>query len=598
MKTQLLSFSAASEDVSQKAQQTTEKLREEHVAELERLSANHMGELGAVRARLAEAVAQEKRISEQCLQDIEEAKRVFMDRASRETASLLEAQKQSHEDALKALEEELNSEKSNGVDIAARLQQHVSEVLALQIQLEEEREKSEDQLQEANKHFRVMIEKKDDWINSKKRETSTIEDKLAQERISHVQELKDTKLGYELRINELDDKLVTSNCRVLELQDAIDVTMINHASILQAKEHEIQSLSQVIESLQEQVQDVQQRKEQELDTVKAQMFQEHQSALQKLQAEYELGLKRSQAEADERVAELIAGYEQETGRSDAACDKGTMDKLEFDDSMSLAAPAEGVKKTSSHSSESDCLRKEIIELTKQHATEISKIQETLRTENEKRDMERKQGAEVRDRLANEVRELEGVRKELPSVREEAERYRMAAELARLEMHEVDNRLQQALAASQDHEASHRDLSVEVDKLRAELADLKAKPAESRGHSKQRSSHSHELEALQIMADKEREYTDKLKKQLDEATIVADRHATRVREVEAALKVTTAELTEMRTRRANGQEFTTSPAPKGRLRTSRWISESSQENHATESDWSGVGLGSHIEGTVG
>ncbi|KAL9119814.1 MAG: hypothetical protein Q9187_003628 [Circinaria calcarea] len=598
MKTQLLSFSAASENVSQKVQQTTEKLRQEHGAELERISANHMGELEAVHSRLAEAVAQEKRISERCFQDIEEAKRVSMDRGSKETASLLEAQKQSHKDALKALEEELDSEKSNGVDIASRLQHYVSEVLALQTQLEEERERSEDQLQGVNKRFRVMIEEKDDCINSMKREISIIEDKLAQERISHIRELKETKLGYELRVNELEDKLVASDCRILELQDAVDVTMTEHGSILQAKEHEILSLGQVIESLQEQVQGIQQHKEQELDTAKAQMFREHQNALQKLQAEHELGLKRSQAEADERVAELIAHYEQETGRSDAACNKETMDKLEFEDSMSLAAAAEGVKKTSSDSSESDCLRKEITELTKQHAIEILKIQETLRTENEKRNMERKQGAEVRDRLASEVRELESVRKELPPVREEAERYRMSAELARLEMHEVDNRLQQALAASQDHEASHRDLSVEVDKLRAELADLKAKPAGSKGHSKQLSSHSHELEALQIMADKEREYTDKLKKQLDEATVAADRHATRVREVEAALKVTTAELTEMRTRRANGQDFTNSPAPKGRLRTSRWISQSSQENHATESDWSGVGLGPHIEGTVG
>lgn len=864
MKTQLLSFGTASQDASEKLQQITEKLCQEHIAELGNVSANHEIELKAVRARLAEVEATEKRVSEQFRRDIEETKRA-------------------------AFIQGLNSEKRDGIDTASKLQDYAAEVLALHIQLDEGRKRSEDHLQEVEKRFQVIIEKKDEWITSKETEMSSIKDKHAKERISYNRQLKEAKLGPKLRIKDLETKLVASDCRILEMDDAAEVTMTKHHSSLQAKEQEILSLGQVIENLQDQVQDVQQRKEQALDTAKVQMVQEHHNALQKIQIEHGLGLKRSQDEADQRVAELAADHEKEifrlrkaneearqdhevalaellvskeelyqglqtletdkgfllvgkqelekaledasrevlglkkvleffdkdsqdkdeqhslavkrmkdeldstakmldekskerasenhnvemealrtmhikeiealkadskeksgsaikemqanydalletwkssekshqiameeikaqhlksltdiqtshateieelkgclerqlsqikhedeakyaektavvkkqherdmsdiqqqhekiyaavqqdhekalselrdqviqsrkaladvenelqaireaqsnthakeksenereleelrveleTARSNTARDKETIDKL--------AATAEEAKKTVPDCSESDRLEEEMSELTKQHAAEVSRIQETLRTENEKRNMERKHGAEVRDRLANELRELEGVRKELPSVREEAERYKMAAELARLEMHEVDSRLQQALAASQDHEASHRDLSVEVDKLHAELGNLKTKTAGSKGHSKKLSSHSHELEALQIMADKEREYTNKLKKQLDEAIDAADRHATRVREVEAALKVTTAELTEMRTRRANGQEFTTSPAPKGRLRTSRWISESSQENPGTEPDWSGVDLGAHIEGTVG
>ena len=892
MKTQLLSLSTAAQNASEELKQTTEKLRQEHVAELGTVAANHVVELEAVRVRLAEAEAQEKRNSEQFLRDIGEAKRTALMQGFKETAPVLEAQQKSYEDTLKKLEQELNSEKSNMSLTASKLQDYVAEVSALQVHIDEERQRSEDHLQEVQKHFSIIIQQKDDSTKSKEREMSRLEDKLARQRISFGREVKEAKLGSKLRVKDLESKLAASDCRILELEDAAHDAMTKHNSSLQAlrvKEHEILSLGQVIENLQDQVQDIQQHKEQGLDTAKVQMAQEYQNALQRLQTEHELALKRSQDEADQTVAQLAADHEKEiarlrraneeaqqdhevalaellvyknelhqelqtletdkgfllvskqeleqaledasrevsglkkvlevldkdsqdkdkqhslvvkrmkdeldstakildgkskesasenhtfemealrtmhikeiealkadskeksdsaikemqvnydalletwksseqshsialeeikaqhlrsledvqishateieeikgslecktsqikrddnakyaekiaavekkherdvndiqqqhetsyaavqqhhekalselrgqviqsrkaladaenelqavregqsnthakektenereleelrmeleTARSDATRDKETIEKL--------AEAAEKAKETVPDSSESDRLKEEISELRKQHAAEVSRLQETLRTENEKRNMERKHGAEVRDRLANELRELEGVRKELPSVREEAERYKMAAELARMEIHEVDSRLQQALAASQEHEASHHDLSVEVDKLRAELANLKSKTAGSNGHSKKLSSHSHELEALQIMADKEREYTDKLKQQLDDATAAADRHATRVREVEAALKVTTAELTEMRTRRANGQEFTTSPAPKGRIRTSRWISESSQENHGTESDRSGVDLGSHIEGTVG
>ena len=889
MKTQLLSFGAASQDALEKLQQITEELRQEHVAELGKVSTNHEIELEAVRARLAEVEASEKRISEQFRRDIEEAKRNALTQSFKETAPVLEAQQKAHRDAIEELEEKLTSETKKERLAAVGLQTYVAEASRLHVQLEEERKRSENHLQGVEKRFKGIVEEKDDLINSKEREISSIKDKHAKERISYNRQLKEAKLGPKLRLKDLESKLVASDCRILELGDAAEVAGDKHHSSLRAKEHEIMCLGKVIENLQDQVQDVQQSKEQGLDTAKFQMVQEHHNALQKLQTEHELELKRSQDEADQRAAawaavhekeisglrkaneedqqdhevalaellvsrnelrqelqtletdkgflligkqeleqaledasrevsglkkvlevldkdsrdkdeqhslaikrlkddmdstakkldekskestsenhnvkmealrtlhikeiealkadsrvksdsaikELQANYdalletwksseqshpmaldeikaqhlksledvqtshateieemkeclerkfsqikqdddakyaektatfeeeherdmndmqqqhekayaavqqdhekalselrdqviqgrkaladaenklqamreaqsnthakekteneqeleklrvELETAKSNAARDKETIDKL--------AVATEEVKKTVPDSSEADRLKEEISKLKKQHAAEVSEIQETLRTENEKRNMERKQGAEVRDRLANELRELEGVRKELPSVREEAERYQMAAELARLEMHEVDSRLQQALAASQDHEASHRDLSVEVDKLRTELGNLKTKTAGSKGHSKKLSSHSHELEAFQIMADKEREYTDKLKKQLDEASAAADRHATRVREVEAALKVTTAELTEMRTRRANGQEFTTSPAPKGRIRTSRWISESSQENRGTESDWSGGDLGSHIEGTVG
>ena len=77
--------------------------------------------------------------------------------------------------------------------------------------------------------------------------------------------------------------------------------------------------------------------------------------------------------------------------------------------------------------------------------------------------------------------------------------------------------------------------------------------------------------MQLIADKEREKTDRIEKQIVEITATAESQAARVRKMEA-LRVTTAELTEMKTKRANGKDFVVSPAAQRGLRTSRWVAD--------------------------
>ena len=236
------------------------------------------------------------------------------------------------------------------------------------------------------------------------------------------------------------------------------------------------------------------------------------------------------------------------------------------------------------------LRANVSELTKKHEAELLDLKETLRVEDEKREKERRQGAEVRDRLA---RELEALRREIPEANEQVSRHQKLLEMSKIEAHDANTKLATTLAALEDLKPRHQQ------NLR-ELDDLKVKAASNRSISMSTNTEpefNEELEALQAIADAEREQNDKLKAQLQEALQAADLHATRVREVEAALKVTSAELTEMRTKRNSVSEFVASPPPKGGLRTSRWAAES-EDGEARDDAEEGEDLGSSIEGTVG
>ena len=258
----------------------------------------------------------------------------------------------------------------------------------------------------------------------------------------------------------------------------------------------------------------------------------------------------------------------------------------------LTIEVEEARKTLQDTTELDQLRYEMFELTRQHAAELDRVQETVAVENEKRAKERKQGAEVRDRL---VSETERLTNDLSGAKLEAEKYRMDLHMAKAETLEAVKKNDANYQAVELHKAGHQKAADDLKVARAEIQTLKS--ALSQREKEAPFNASQELEALQLAADTERETNAKLRDQIREAAAAAERQARRLQEVQSALKVTTAELVEAQTVRPNAGEYSASPAPKSGLRSSRWPISDGTEQIDGERGEDDEHLGSTISGNV-
>ena len=386
----------------------------------------------------------------------------------------------------------------------------------------------------------------------------------------HLRDLNDMQQQHEKSYHSLREELEKSN------HDQSKAAQMEHNTVLA-------ELHTRLEELQSQV--VQHREalsgtETELQAVREQQamthrHSEHESQVEELQTQ----MRQAKAGATTLQKELDAMREQ---------DKEII--------SNLITAAEGAAEDVAEAAR---LHEEMRQLRTEHEAEIANLQKHLGLENEKREKERKQGAEVRDRLTRELTEMDSLRKLLPVAKEEIEQYRHAAETARSEASQAKADCAEAIKVMIDTKSNHQMTALELEKLRAEAAKYKAKQSKHKATATEGSSYDQEMEALQLVADTEREQNDKLRHQLKEARISVDDQIARTRETEAALKVTTAELTEMKTKRANGSDFVASPAPKGGLRTSRWAASTEDDDDRSGGSQAAASedLGPVIEGTV-
>lgn len=254
----------------------------------------------------------------------------------------------------------------------------------------------------------------------------------------------------------------------------------------------------------------------------------------------------------------------------------------------LVAAAREASEALPDTTESDRLRQEMSELTKQHAAETYKIQENIELETERREKERKQGAEVRDRL---VAESERMRHELLVTIDVSKEHQGAMHASAGLLQEANQKLSTARHVADRHKNEHRKVLEELKAAQGQIEELKS--AHSQMEVPRSPDVSQEFQALKVDLAAERESSAKLEDRLREAQAM---HATRIREMESALKVTTAELVELKTERPNGSVVAASPAFKSGLRSSRWAvmdNEQNQDGGAME----GEELGSLIEGNM-
>ena len=857
MQTKMHDYREAAEDISLSPNQPTENLQNEHVAKIKELSAAHANELQMLRDELAETRVVHKQAVERLTQQVKDSEVLPAGSSLEGTPTPSNEPTNTHQQALEELERKYRTEQQKTLDAVSRIQALEADLSSTEKDLHDERTAISKRLEEVQANLQATLREKDQIISMKDKETSEVKHELTELRHTYNRQLEEDRLNTAEKLQTLGGENEAFKARARELEQALDSGSTQRDNIISAKENEVLSLGKVIESLQQELQQLYESKERELDDNRVKMILEHETVIFKMEAEHKLALEQAarekkeaedlltmhaalhekhenaissleearmeiqkltdaierqksssqdrttelhtalsaatpevkdlreasealdsdsqgqeedstshaikykaeldhtlqmleektqeeesvlshhaaeleslrvthekaletlklnenleyqaslqalQAKHDElsatlgkaerdhavvleqikaehdreiedlrerlrldstrRESEISAQHAEQTAsteqdhwrniseiqqqhemsifviqqtheksmselqeqvfqqrkaladvetqlqadrelhssfrreikdkhekelddlrmrlaktKSDAAHSQEELESLRQQEKSlhestirdrqtinELNAALIEARQQSQDTSEVDTLKEQLSELKEKHASELAELRTTMEVEADKREHERKQGAEVRDRLARELGELESYRRDLPAVKKAAEEYQKTAELAKRGAHGTQDKLAHALTKVKEHESHEKELCAELEKLRAEAA----KGKRSRGHSRQNSTHNQELEALQTIADKEREQNDKLKKQLADITAIAESHATRVREVEAALKVTSAELTEMQTKRS---EFASSPAPKGGLRTSRWPSDS-------------------------
>ncbi|MCJ1377473.1 hypothetical protein MMC17_000568 [Xylographa soralifera] len=962
MQRKMNQYSEEAAQVSKDVEISTENVRLEHFSKIEELSAMHAAETEALRNRLVEAEAKHTQHIERSLQDAEEARTASIEKGSQEVTRLLEDQQRTHEESLKVLHDRLNAEKSNSSEKASKVESLQSELSMLKSQFEKERQRTTKQMEDTQTQFENILKEKDELIEMKEGDTLTIQRELEQLAITHNRELEDAEATTSQHVLEIQRIEKEARQQIRKLEADLATTIDERLKIQRTTGSEISSMGQVIESLQDELQILRERKDREIDALKVRLIQEHDETMTKAHAEHDLvlqaakddanhrslttasdhneelqylrmNLEKSKQEHDEAISTLSAsksklqrdlenisaesssaveaksllekaledasaeisslkrvletfdkdsqgkeeqhvsviskmkedlertartlqekssessvlmekhsaelehirknhadeieaikaesaekadgalrdlqekldllkrelqeaqdnsdsslnslkadhteilrqmtdshnneleelkqsqasdleqartlvetaaakraekaeekhreaindlshlhdenlvaireGHQkvlsdlqdqvlqhrkdlanaenelQSSRESHSSTERETRDKhtKELEELRSqvaaaltdaaqshlaieslqeqkvhieavskqqstelqdlrkmlvedketiekLTAVSEEADRVLSDASEVNVLKEELESLRQSHDAEIAKLKETMSIEAEKREKERKQGAEVRDRLVGQLTELEKFRTEFPAAKDLAQEHLRAAEVARKEAKDTQDKLnaaikehenqqavisakldknlvlvqdfetrqkdlsaehEKALLAAKEHEDHHQKALTELENVRAELAAAKSRRL---SQTVVGSEIMQELDALQIIADKERDKNDRLKKQIAEISATAEAHATRVREMEAALKVTTAELTEMKTKRADGKEFATTPVSKKGLRTSRWPADSNDDGFVeVEGESEGEELGSSIEGTM-
>lgn len=421
--------------------------------------------------------------------------------------------------------------------------------------------------------------------------------------------------------------------QILNLEILARQTAEERDAVVRNKGEEVNLLRDVIDSLQDTVRDVHERKDRELETQRFQLLQEHDETLSKLRFEHEEALDKEKYSGTKDTSALVHQHGQEL----ASCreeSRRTMELLKMQLEDLQESVEEGQRQAQEYQQAIDVSETQH-EDTKSAVLEAKELIEILGKQIEETQAECRMAeadsAESRDRLQvkndectdllhrlawHEKDQRNATQDHLATVhklREELEASSKALDEKDLELG----------AATECHEAIERELdsesSREITELKSavehlhrtnfeafqgcvrsheiDIAELKAHQEKAVGASLRelrdiKIQFSIEIEALKKADDQQRNQNTILQQQLQQAEDVLELRAMRLREAESALKVTKAELVELQTKRPNNSQFACStPPPKSSYRSSLWAID---ENTAKRDE----NLGPSISGNVG
>lgn len=430
-----------------------------------------------------------------------------------------------------------------------------------------------------------------------------------------------------------------------------------HAKIRWLNEYndrESNNTREALEALQETIIDMNEVKSREIEAIKQTLAEEHEEALSNLRHELEatsakpsdevaqhslksqleqvratLGsVHASNTELRQTVDETNSQLDQIRATLGSVHASNTELRHTVDDTQSQLEKAEADLISTQRSNTE--LRQDLDKRKQHHEQEVSRLKksledmsmslsglriETIEAQEQITQLEREKTAaqsalqdriEWMDRLSEE--KLAAATNLANDLRQEnqrlAEKHYLELEASRTEYEtKVEYRLLQSRVEHKAHvEKTVQDLQEDVYKrdvaLQTARSTIESLQAEAAQASNERTEAvNEELASLRASIKAGVETNVKLTTQLNQAQKLSEERSMRIRELDSALKVTTAELVELRTDRPNGSTYSGNPVPKSGLRSSRWAK--TDTNGTGESDGTFVGeeSSSHIQGQV-
>lgn len=417
------------------------------------------------------------------------------------------------------------------------------------------------------------------------------------------------------------------------LETSVRQTAEERDAVVRNKGEEVNLLRDVIESLQDTVRDVHERKDRELETQRFQLLQEHDETLSKLRFEHEEALDKEKNTGTKDTSALVHQHGQELASCREESQK-TIELLKMELEDLQESVEEGQRQAQEYLQALDVSEIQH-EDTKSAVLEAKELIEILGNQIEETQAEclmaKADSAESRDRLrlkndecTDLIHRLAWHEKDQRNATQDhsATVHKLREELE-ASTKALDDKDLELGAAIECHEATERELdsesSREITELKStvehlhranfeavedcmrshetNIAELKAHQEKAVGASLRelreiKTQFSIEIEALKKADDQQRNQNTILQQQLQQAEDVLELRAMRLREAESALKVTKAELVELQTKRPNNSPFASStPPPKSSYRSSLWAID---ENTARRDE----NLGPSISGNVG
>jgi len=432
---------------------------------------------------------------------------------------------------------------------------------------------------------------------------------------------------------DYDSRSSTYLRQIQELETIARQTAAERDAVVRNKGEEVNLMRDVIESLQDTVRDVHERKDRELETQRFQLLQEHDETLSKLRFEHEEALDKEKNTGTKDTSALVHQHGQELASCREESQK-TIELLEMQLNDLEESVEEGLRQTQEYQQALDVSEIQH-EDTKSAVLEAKELIEILGTKIEETQAECKMAkadsAEFGDRLQlkndecthlthrlawHEKDQHNATQDHLATVnklREELDASTKALDQKDLELGaaiECQEAIERELDSDNSTEVAQLKSAVEhlqrahfeafegsIRSHEIHIAELKAFQEETVGASLQelrdiKTQFSIEIETLQKADVQQRDQNTILQQQLQQALDVAELRAMRLREAESALKVTKAELVELQTKRPNSSSFASSiPPPKSSYRSSLWAVD---ENTARRYE----DLGPSISGNVG
>ncbi|KAL8719632.1 MAG: hypothetical protein Q9225_003380 [Loekoesia sp. 1 TL-2023] len=504
-----------------------------------------------------------------------------------------------------------------------------------------------DTIEELRKNQSQLIETKDSEIHASRKAAHDLEGEISeiQESKQHVEEdahqinkalqdrMQQLRESSERELSRYREALEALESRLGQYQEAKTKDLEKHSQIIAALHHELDEVQanknrelkhqqEVIEVLQDRIRDLNETKERELEIVKQSLAKEHEEAVTGLQLELDNVLAKkaedirqqddSRESAESSIEALKNTYQSQLDQLRATLASVHASNTELrhnidDNKGRHEEVVSSLKAELERSMAEEAKLRAEIDYTRQQFSDLGKerndIQSVLQSNEEALKQMSENVASLQQQLAalnnEEIALLEKnaqAEKELATARKLLDD--MRRENQQLSAHNQD-KLEEArkLRAELEYRAfegqeAYNEMEFERVIIESRMDLLRSKLAEAR--SGRNGVADQELAMLRADVQAANKAKAELESELHEAR---EKYKVQLRELESALKVTTAELVELRTERPNGSSYSGSPIPKSGLRSSRWAKVDG--NGSGEGDGALVGeeLSSHIQGQV-